>query len=234
MRVPPLLPTCSCPPASCTFTQGLAKAIGVSNFSNKKLGGLLQGCRIRPAVHQVGARGVVEEHDFSLKCTGTSTRSHTHHLSFSFSISLCLSSLPFLHTPQFLHRARRMHTPLRTYAQVEVHTHFRNRELIEFNQGQGIHVTAYSPLGTPDSAGGWGCRLRPAVCAVYLRPPALLIHTLKPTCLSLLAGMMKRTPDWPIPLEDPTVKAIAAKLGKTPAQVRASVLLMRALRVQSG
>jgi len=49
---------------------------------------------------------------------------------------------------------------------------------------QGIHVTAYSPLGTPDSA-----------------------------------SMMKRDPNAPSLLQDDTVKRVADKLGKAPAQV---------------
>ena len=37
--------------------------------------------------------------------------------------------------------------------QVEVHPYFRNQELIEYCASQGVHVTAYSSLGTPSSAG---------------------------------------------------------------------------------
>lgn len=37
--------------------------------------------------------------------------------------------------------------------QVEVHPYFRNQELIDYCGKHGVHVTAYSSLGTPSSAG---------------------------------------------------------------------------------
>jgi diketogulonate reductase-like aldo/keto reductase len=67
--------------------EGKAKAIGVSNFSVKKLQDVLSYARIKPAV-----------------------------------------------------------------LQVEAHVFWRNEELIEFAQSQGIVVTAYSPLASDDSA----------------------------------------------------------------------------------
>ncbi|KAL6761312.1 low CO2-induced aldose reductase [Haematococcus lacustris] len=36
--------------------------------------------------------------------------------------------------------------------QVEAHTYFRNTALLQWCQAHGIHFTAYSPLGSPDSA----------------------------------------------------------------------------------
>lgn len=36
--------------------------------------------------------------------------------------------------------------------QVEVHPYFRNDALLSFCRSEGIHMTAYSPLGSPDSA----------------------------------------------------------------------------------
>lgn len=56
---------------------------------------------------------------------------------------------------------------------------------------QGIHVTAYSPLGTPDSA-----------------------------------SIMKRHNDTPSLMQEPTVKKVADKLGKAPAQVTLSLSLL--------
>jgi alcohol dehydrogenase (NADP+) len=36
--------------------------------------------------------------------------------------------------------------------QVEAHPYFRNDALLAFCSKAGVHVTAYSPLGSPDSA----------------------------------------------------------------------------------
>ena len=68
--------------------QGLAKNIGVSNMSVKKLKDVLSYAKVKPAVNQV-----------------------------------------------------------------EVHPYFRNDELIQYCASEGVHVTAYSSLGTPSSAG---------------------------------------------------------------------------------
>lgn len=67
---------------------GLAKNIGVSNMSVKKLKDVLSYAKVKPAVNQV-----------------------------------------------------------------EVHPYFRNDELIQYCASEGVHVTAYSSLGTPSSAG---------------------------------------------------------------------------------
>lgn len=66
---------------------GLVRSIGVSNFSVKKLGRLLDVARIPPSV-----------------------------------------------------------------LQVEIHPYWRNDALLNFAESKGIHVTAYSPLGSPDSS----------------------------------------------------------------------------------
>ena len=67
--------------------------------------------------------------------------------------------------------------------QVEVHPFWRNDKLIEWCAARKIHVTAYSPLGSPDSE-----------------------------------SLLRRGPG-PKLMEDPTVCAVAEKLGKSPAQV---------------
>jgi hypothetical protein len=36
--------------------------------------------------------------------------------------------------------------------QVEAHPYWRNQALLDYCRRQGVHVTAYSPLGSPDSA----------------------------------------------------------------------------------
>eukprot|EP00891_Asterochloris_glomerata_P002047 jgi/Astpho2/2047/Aster-00543 len=68
--------------------EGLAKNVGVSNMSIKKMQDVLKYAKVRPAVNQV-----------------------------------------------------------------EVHPYFRNQALIDYCAKEGVHVTAYSSLGTPSSAG---------------------------------------------------------------------------------
>ncbi|KAF8072508.1 Akr1a1 [Scenedesmus sp. PABB004] len=93
---------------------GLARSIGLSNFSARKLGDLLAvpGLRVRPAVLQVEAQGR------GGGGSGDETRQTTP--------------------------APRL--------QVEAHPFWPNAELLAWARGQGLHVTAYSPLGSPDSA----------------------------------------------------------------------------------
>jgi hypothetical protein len=68
--------------------------------------------------------------------------------------------------------------------QVEIHPYHRNDPLIQYCSTEGIHVTAYSPLGSADSA-----------------------------------AIMQRAADTPRLLDDPVVKDVAARVGKSPAQV---------------
>eukprot|EP00198_Chlamydomonas_reinhardtii_P005432 XP_001694768.1 low CO2-induced aldose reductase [Chlamydomonas reinhardtii] len=68
--------------------------------------------------------------------------------------------------------------------QVEAHPYWRNEELRSWCAARGVHLTAYSPLGSPDSA-----------------------------------AVIGRAADVPSPLKDETVAAVAAELGKSPAQV---------------
>ena len=78
--------------------QGLARQIGVSNFSIKKVKDLLSYARIKPAVNQV-----------------------------------------------------------------EGHAYLRNQELIDYCQSQGIHVTCYSPLGSPGFVASQGLQVPPLI-----------------------------------------------------------------------
>eukprot|EP01026_Neomeris_dumetosa_P068786 TRINITY_DN6752_c0_g1_i2.p2 TRINITY_DN6752_c0_g1~~TRINITY_DN6752_c0_g1_i2.p2 ORF type:complete len:184 (-),score=19.66 TRINITY_DN6752_c0_g1_i2:348-899(-) len=67
--------------------KGLVRAIGVSNFSIKKLERIMQNAEIKPQINQI-----------------------------------------------------------------EIHPYLRNEKVINWCRQNGIHVTAYSPLGSPDSA----------------------------------------------------------------------------------
>lgn len=53
--------------------------------------------------------------------------------------------------------------------QVEIHPYWRQERLLEFCETNGVHVTAYSPLGSPDSAAMFG-RDAPAL----MRDPAVV------------------------------------------------------------
>jgi alcohol dehydrogenase (NADP+) len=52
---------------------------------------------------------------------------------------------------------------LRPPPQVEAHPYFRNNALLAFCSKAGLHVTAYSPLGSPDSASVMRRRHTPAL-----------------------------------------------------------------------
>eukprot|EP00887_Chlorella_sp_A99_P004120 scaffold23.g4120.t1 len=85
--------------------------------------------------------------------------------------------------------------------EVEAHPFFRNDDLLAWCKAQDIHMTAYSPLGTPHTA-GWFKR----------ETPLFVIHNRYPGAAaegeSLGGGYA-----------DPTVTAIATKHGKSAADV---------------
>jgi len=85
--------------------KGLCRHIGVSNFSQAKLEGLLQSARIAPAMNQV-----------------------------------------------------------------ELHPYLQQRDLVAFCQSQGIHLTAYSPLGSRDRPAG----LKAADEPILLEDPTIV------------------------------------------------------------
>lgn len=78
---------------------------------------------------------------------------------------------------------------------MEAHPYFRNDALLAWCKAHGVHVTAYSPLGSPDSA----------------------------SVLHRKAG--------PSPMKDPVVIAVAARLGRSPAQVLVRWALQRGTSV---
>ncbi|XP_024523881.1 non-functional NADPH-dependent codeinone reductase 2-like [Selaginella moellendorffii] len=69
------------------FRKGLAKAIGVSNFSTKKLHDLLQHAKITPAVDQVIIRWLTEIHVAPVVKSYNSQRLLENINSFDFSLA---------------------------------------------------------------------------------------------------------------------------------------------------
>ena len=54
---------------------------------------------------------------------------------------------------------------------MEAHPYFRNEAVLQYCKEQGIHVTAYSPLGSPDSA---SIMRRPEVRAGFTQSSRML------------------------------------------------------------
>eukprot|EP00270_Netrium_digitus_P004631 TRINITY_DN15901_c0_g1_i1.p1 TRINITY_DN15901_c0_g1~~TRINITY_DN15901_c0_g1_i1.p1 ORF type:complete len:362 (+),score=56.35 TRINITY_DN15901_c0_g1_i1:448-1533(+) len=90
--------------------------------------------------------------------------------------------------------------------QVELHPLWRQDELIEFCQSKGIHVSAHTPLGTPGSV---------PHCAVNSMDEAVAQASGSPRVGTRSVPMSVHAPM----LKDAAVIEIAARLGRTPAQV---------------
>jgi diketogulonate reductase-like aldo/keto reductase len=101
---------------------GLVKAIGLSNFSVKKAQAVLEYARVRPSVIQVPPSHAQLE-------LGAVAHTAMHDVHCA---AVCMLGLGRM--------------------QAEAHPYFRNDALVEWCASEGIHFTAYAPLGSPDSA----------------------------------------------------------------------------------
>lgn len=110
---------------------GLAKAIGVCNFSCKKLDTLLSFATIPPAVNQVGLH--------NSQCCNNQ-KCYNLFLMVDLLIVLGLRCVWFV--------------TVRTYVQVEVNPVWQQRKLRELCREKGVQICAYSPLGA--SGTHWG------------------------------------------------------------------------------
>lgn len=98
--------------------------------------------------------------------------------------------------------------------QVESHPYLTQEKLIAYCHSQGISVTAYSPLGSPDRP--W---------SVCFSPPSHFCPGIMGTMFDKLWLLMCRAkPEDPSLLEEPTIRAIAEKHKKTAAQVKVLTL----------
>ena len=120
------------------------RSIGTSNFSVVKTSWLLKHCRIKPAVNQVGWQEVRPHNEkdvpgkqsvlLGLKAWVLKGRNETV---ASVQRPVYESTLAASLGPALI--------------QVEMHPYFRNDALLHWCKEHDIHVTAYSPLGAPDS-----------------------------------------------------------------------------------
>jgi len=87
--------------------------------------------------------------------------------------------------------------------QVEMHPYFRNQALLSFCRAEKIHVTAYSPLGSPDSATLLGRDNAPRIT------PSSSSAASRSDPYAGITG----------PLYDPDIQSIAQRLGRSVAQI---------------
>ena len=185
--------------------QGLVKHIGVSNFSVKKMKDLLTYARIKPAVNQI------EVHPYFRN---------------DYNIDWCRSQARAAEAPACAeydsHSAECLlsEQPLRAMPMAEVWS--AQTEGCAVGTWQDIHVTAYAPLGSPDSATMMNrphdtpsvmvrCRMLACSCAI---PSAMVsrLSALSAPCKVAASGL-------PGAQQDETVGSVAEKLGKNPTAV---------------
>lgn len=130
--------------------EGLVRSIGVSNFGARKLQDILGYAEIPPAVCQVRGKntelgqsqprpGWLHLNPGLSSKEGSCDKAGTGGLATA---NGCLHPPPPHRRPLLL----------LCLLQVEVHPYHRNDALIAFCRAASIHVTAFSPLGSPDSA----------------------------------------------------------------------------------
>jgi diketogulonate reductase-like aldo/keto reductase len=91
--------------------------------------------------------------------------------------------------------------------QIEAHPYWPNAPLIAWAAGQGLHVTAYSPLGSPDSA------------TLLNRAKHTTAPAAAPAGSSDAAGGAAAAVEAPQLMQHPMVLEMARRHGKSGAQV---------------